>query len=484
MVYVLDINGTPLMPTTRYGKVRRMLNENKARVVKRNPFTIQLNYEPESKCTDKIKLGVDTGRDTIGLSATYRNFRGNGEYVEVYSEKADTRKDVQSLVEQRRQLRTERRRRNDKRKGNPKKKGMKSNRKIKAAVTSHVYKSEVISNIKKVCSILPIDEIVIRTKEVSVNQMDTLVYSKNLRNDEHPNRNITIGGLRKSVFTRDGHTCQWCQDNKKSDILFSRRIDDWFARPEKSKYRQRALATMHTSIGRNITLCEKCKNKWDKVYNEYYDNGKINKKYKKKFYSVMDYIGKRCDKFHSTHDIKFGKLKDNIFDTLRCYSRQYGIRSEFREVYGIDVANYRHYLGIKYDPINNARIMSTFPYHSGDSAKNLKPLDHYYYSKHRRRHNRSIQKITPNKNGERPFKPPEYLYGFKSYDLVKYIGDKHPEYKGKCFFITKRRSNGYFALGHADGTTVLNSVKHNLLKLVKRSSAYSTEVIKQRIEYA
>ena len=30
MVYVQDINGKPMMPTTRHGKVRRLLKENKA----------------------------------------------------------------------------------------------------------------------------------------------------------------------------------------------------------------------------------------------------------------------------------------------------------------------------------------------------------------------------------------------------------------------------------------------------------------------
>ena len=45
MVYVLNIHGQPLMPTTRYGKVRRMLNTKQAKVIKRCPFTIQLLYE-------------------------------------------------------------------------------------------------------------------------------------------------------------------------------------------------------------------------------------------------------------------------------------------------------------------------------------------------------------------------------------------------------------------------------------------------------
>lgn len=44
MVYVQDINGKPMMPTTRYGKVRRLLKENKAVVVSLCPFTIKLTY--------------------------------------------------------------------------------------------------------------------------------------------------------------------------------------------------------------------------------------------------------------------------------------------------------------------------------------------------------------------------------------------------------------------------------------------------------
>ena len=34
MVYVLNINGQPLMPTQRHGKVRRLLKAEKAKVIK------------------------------------------------------------------------------------------------------------------------------------------------------------------------------------------------------------------------------------------------------------------------------------------------------------------------------------------------------------------------------------------------------------------------------------------------------------------
>ena len=49
MVKVLDKNGQPLSITTRNGKVRRLLKDKKARVVNKDPFTIQLLYDIETE---------------------------------------------------------------------------------------------------------------------------------------------------------------------------------------------------------------------------------------------------------------------------------------------------------------------------------------------------------------------------------------------------------------------------------------------------
>ena len=40
MVYVLSQDGKPLMPTERHGKVRHMLRDGQAKVVKVKPFTM------------------------------------------------------------------------------------------------------------------------------------------------------------------------------------------------------------------------------------------------------------------------------------------------------------------------------------------------------------------------------------------------------------------------------------------------------------
>ena len=39
VVYVLNKDGQPLMPTERCGKVRRLLKQNEAKVINRCPFT-------------------------------------------------------------------------------------------------------------------------------------------------------------------------------------------------------------------------------------------------------------------------------------------------------------------------------------------------------------------------------------------------------------------------------------------------------------
>lgn len=47
-VYVISKDGQPLMPTSRFGKVRRLLKNKKAKVIRSCPFTIKLLYEPDS----------------------------------------------------------------------------------------------------------------------------------------------------------------------------------------------------------------------------------------------------------------------------------------------------------------------------------------------------------------------------------------------------------------------------------------------------
>jgi hypothetical protein len=66
-VYVLSKEGNPLMPCTQ-AKANRMVKKGSCKIIKRFPFTIQLNFECENK-TQEVTLGIDSGYENIGFSA-------------------------------------------------------------------------------------------------------------------------------------------------------------------------------------------------------------------------------------------------------------------------------------------------------------------------------------------------------------------------------------------------------------------------------
>lgn len=104
VVYVLNADGSPLMPTTRCGHVRILLQQGKAKVVERIPFTIQLCYETPD-VTQPLYLGIDPGRTNIGAAVV----RENGECV--FTAQLTTRnRDVPKLMKARKQFRMAHRR--------------------------------------------------------------------------------------------------------------------------------------------------------------------------------------------------------------------------------------------------------------------------------------------------------------------------------------------------------------------------------------
>ncbi|MFQ6063298.1 MAG: RRXRR domain-containing protein, partial [Methanosarcinales archaeon] len=59
-VYILSKNGEPLMPTERHSKVRKLLKNGLAKVVRTIPFTIKLLYAT-TEYTQPVTVGVDIG---------------------------------------------------------------------------------------------------------------------------------------------------------------------------------------------------------------------------------------------------------------------------------------------------------------------------------------------------------------------------------------------------------------------------------------
>ncbi len=99
-VYVLNMRGHPLMPTTPC-KARKLVKASKATVLQRLPFTIQLHYAT-GETKQEIELGIDAGYSIVGFSA-------KTEKQEVMAGELELRKDVSKHLTERRQYRRTRR---------------------------------------------------------------------------------------------------------------------------------------------------------------------------------------------------------------------------------------------------------------------------------------------------------------------------------------------------------------------------------------
>ncbi|CAG0997713.1 hypothetical protein METP3_03077 [Methanosarcinales archaeon] len=209
-VYVLNMRGQPLMPTTPR-KARILLKEDKAKVVKRTPFTIQLKYAT-GETKQEITLGVDSGFENIGLSAIT-------EKKEVYSAEVKLRYDIVKLNSERRQYRRARR-------------GRKTwyrpprfdNRKKPEGWLAPSIQHKLDSHIKlinKVKQLLPVTKIVIEVAAFDIQKIKNLEisgteYQNGVQKDSW--------NVREYVLNRDDHTCQACKGKSKDPILETHHI--------------------------------------------------------------------------------------------------------------------------------------------------------------------------------------------------------------------------------------------------------------------
>ena len=164
MVYVLDKNGHPLMPTCRHGKVKHLLKDGKAKVVKRCPFTIKLLYESTSH-TQNLTLGVDTGSGTVGTAVS----KDNGDIV--YISEVVVRNDITDKMTRRSKYRRNRRNRKTRYR---KARWLNRKNSIKTDRFSPTMTSKFHSHIKEIeyiKSILPITTMVFETGQFDTHLM-------------------------------------------------------------------------------------------------------------------------------------------------------------------------------------------------------------------------------------------------------------------------------------------------------------------------
>jgi len=377
MVYVQDIDGKPMMPTTRHGKVRRLLKDNKAVVVNTCPFTIKLTYKT-SDYKQEIVLGVDAGTKRVGLSATTKS-------KELYSGEVILRNDVVELLSTRRESR--RARRNRLRYRKPRFENRVKSKRLGWVAPSVRHKVDAhIRVIDNICSTLPISRII-----VEIAQFDTQkIKNPDISGNEYQEGDqLGFWNVREYVLARDGHKCQHCKGKSKDPILNVHHIE--------------SRKTGGDSPSNLITLCETC--------HKEYHKGNIDLKVKR---------GK------SLRDAAvMGIMKWKLYEELK--SRYPNVSMTFGYITKYNRIKY----GIEKSHTSDAFVISR--------NFNAKRIERQYLKRLIRRHNRQIHKMKilkggKKKNNQAPFE----VFGFRLFDKVLYNNEIcfiYGRRKSGCFDI-------------------------------------------------
>ena len=362
MVYVLNIEGKPLMPC-KEAKARKLLKENKAKIYKKEPFTIQLLFICENQTQD-ITLGVDAGSKHIGLSATTKE-------KELYAADVELRNDIVDLLSTRRQNRRTRRNRLRYRKPrfnnrvHSKKNGWLAPS-VEQKIQTHF---KVVEDIHK---LLPITKIVVETASFDIQK----IKNPEIHNEEYQQgEQLEFWNVREYVLFRDNHTCQCCKGKSKDKVLNVHHIE--------------SRKTGGNAPNNLITLCETC--------HKGYHNGTVE-------------LPKTIKRGMSFKDATFMGIMRWSF-----YNRLKEIYSNVFMTYGYITKDTRIKNNLPKDHYIDARCISGNP--------NAEPLGYYFYQKKVRCHNRQIHKSNILKGGKKKLNQASYLVkGFRLFDKVEFEG--------------------------------------------------------------
>ncbi|HCQ90510.1 MAG TPA: HNH endonuclease, partial [Clostridium sp.] len=257
LVYVLNNQGKPLMPC-KPSKARKLLKQGKAKVIKREPFTIQLLYG-SSGYKQEINLGVDCGSKMIGLSATTKT-------QELFSAELELRNDIVDLLSTRKQNRRTRRNRLRYRKARFQNRVRSKNKgwlapSIENKINTH------FNIINKLYKMLPISKIIVETAQFDIQK----IKNPDIQGEEYQQgEQLGFWNIREYVLFRDGHKCQHCKGKSKDNILNVHHIE--------------SRKTGGDSPDNLICLCETCHKK--------YHQGKLELKLKRgKSFKDAAFIG-------------------------------------------------------------------------------------------------------------------------------------------------------------------------------------------------
>ena len=424
MVYVLNVNGQPLMPTKRYGKVRRMLKSGKAKVIKRCPFTIQLLYESTNH-TQELTLGVDAGSKTIGISVSNQT-------KEYYSSEVILRNDISKLLTDRRKLRSSRRNRKLRyRKARFCNRVHSKHKGWLAPSIEHKIQTHM-KVINDVCKILPVSNIVVETASFDIQLLKARLSGGPLpQGIDYQQGQLYNWNLREYIFWRDNYTCQWCKGKSKSKILH---IHHW-------NYWRGDHTNKPDSL---ITLCDVC------------NDSKNHKPEAKMLWGWQPKIT------HNFQDAAFMGIMRWTF-----YNRVKAMYPNVSMTFGYITKNTRISNGLPKEHRIDALCIANHP----QTERNPE----WFCQKKVRCHNRQIHKCSILKGGIRKRNTAPYkVKGYSLFDKVCY--------ENKEYFIFGRRSSGCFDIRTLSGEKVnKGSINSKKLQLCETNKHYLLERRQQAV---
>ncbi len=360
LVYVLNKHGQPLMPC-KPQKARRLLQQEKAKVVERTPFTIQLQYG-SSGYKQPVSLGVDAGTKHIGLSATTEG------HV-LFEGEVKLRTDIQELLAARRALRSARRSRIT-RYRQPRFLIRKKNKGwLAPSVQNKVDMHTRI--IEKLHKILPIKLVTIEVAQFDIQKIMNPAISGDLyqKGDQ-----LGFWNVREYVFFRDKHLCQHCKGKTKDKVLNVHHIE--------------SRKTGGDGPDNLLTLCETCHNKIHKERKEYL----------------------------------FTRKSASFRDASQMTVMRWFIHRQVKELYphvqltyGFQTKNTRIHHGLEKSHVVDARCISGNPLATASNNT--------YLFKQVRKNNRQLHMMTIAKGGHRKANKAErFVKGFQLFDKVLFEG--------------------------------------------------------------
>ena len=417
MVYVLNKYGEPLMPTTRYGRVRRLLRKGFAVVVDYRPFTIQLTYVTPNG-VQEVSLGVDAGTKHVGFSATTKK--------KVFFEaELLLRSDIVDKLSTRREFRRARRNRKTRyrnkrflnRTGSKKPGWLAPS--VRQKVDTHIHW------ISRICKLLPIKKITVETAQFDTQLLKAQEHGLPLPQgtDYQKGEQLGFWNVREYVLFRDGHKCQCCKGKSKDTQLHVHHI-------ESRKIGGDAPNNL-------ITLCSECHKK--------YHRGEIElPKAARRGTSLRD-----AAQMGIMRKALFIRLKEEIGAEIPCF-----------ETYGYITKHTRAKADLPKAHVIDARCISGNPGACSDGK--------YLIIRKLRANNRQLHRATILRGGKRRNnQAPREVRGFRLMDSVEYA------YR-ECF-LGGRRVSGSFSVADITGKVLADSVSYRKLTLKHHNNTYIME---------